>query len=60
MDVVTEPAQGGCMKEIPIIKEGRSWFVIANYVDAVIGVREVITSAQLQDRGCKNAIPFRP
>lgn len=55
MDVVTEPGQGGCMKEIPIIKEGRSWLTIANHVDAVVicsGVGEVITPAQLQDRRC--------
>jgi hypothetical protein len=62
MDIVTEPAQGGCMKEIPIIKEGRSWLMIANDVDAVVicsGVGEVITPAQLQDRRCTkcNSLP---
>jgi hypothetical protein len=55
MNVVTESAQSECMKEIFIIKKGRSWLSIVNYVDAVVicsDVEEVITSAQVQDRRC--------
>lgn len=62
MDVICEPPQGGLMKQVLTVPEGRSWHGLLGLVDAVVlcaGLGHAITAAKGENGNCTkcNTLP---